>query len=101
MRVFARELISEEVIPADEGVEGGRGMRDAGGRRPLARRRPVDASKSLKLLRPKSSVVLAHSEAAEKLPVVSPLDPASQELVGREEVRKPPLEREPLGEMSS
>ena len=76
-------------------------MRDAGGRRPLARRRRVDASKSLKLLQPKSSVVLAHSEAAEKLPVAGQLDLASQELAGREEVRMPPLEREPLGEMSS
>ena len=97
MKVFE----TKSVIPVDEGLERGRGMRGAGGRRPLALRCLDDASKNLKLLQPKSSVVLAHSEAAEKLPVVSPLDPASQELVGREEVRMPPLEREPLGEMSS
>ena len=98
MRVFARELISEEVIPADEGVEGGRGMRGVGGRRPRALRRLGGVSKNLKDLQPKSSAVLAHPEAAGRLPVAQLLDLAPWRL---EEAQTLPLELELQDEMSS
>ena len=97
MKVFE----TKSVIPVDEGVERGRGMRGAGGRRPLALRCLDDASKNLKLPQPKSSVVLAHSEAVEGLPAVHPLCPAPREPEEREEVRTPPWGLESLVEKSS
>ena len=91
----------KSVIPVDEEVEGGRGMRGVGGRRPLEPRRLDDASRNSKLPQPKNSVVLARSEAVEGLPVVQPSCLAPRGPEEREEVRTPPLEPESLVEKSS
>ena len=73
-------------------------MRGAGGRRPRALRRLDGASKNLKALQPKSSAVLAHPEAAGRLPVAQLLDLAPWRLA---EARTLPLEPELRDEMSS
>ena len=86
------------VTSVEMGWRGGRGMRDAGGQRPPGRRRQDDALKNSNFLQLKSSAVLAHPEAAGRLPVAQLLDLAPWRL---EEAQTLPLELELQDEMSS